>query len=269
MFLLSSVLSIVLLFLLSLLMPVMSFALPIYKIKKMKNFTFREKLIANIIVIILIGLINPWLTPFYLGFFIVIESLYNYFISKGDKVKKFDRIVIISLVTTALMTGLLFLLKDDINNNMGLLMEVYEKNFQISKAESLEVFEMIKNSVVYYIFIYTILSVFAMYISLDIKDYSQWEISFEWLLIYLLGYFAIHLFKIDNFYTNNILGIGECIFIFFGVKTLYSVFSKKIKYKGIANMIAVMLGLLFPFGTFVIGVFGGFKIDKIKINEKK
>lgn len=34
-------------------------------------------------------------------------------------------------------------------------------------------------------------------------------------------------------------------------------------------MIAVMLGLLFPFGTFVIGVFGGFKIDKIKINEKK
>ena len=260
MFLLSSVLSIVLLFLLSLLMPVMSFALPIYKIKKMKNFTFREKLIANIIVIILIGLINPWLTPFYLGFFIVIESLYNYFISKGDKVKKFDRIVIISLVTTALMTGLLFLLKDDINNNMGLLMEVYEKNFQISKAESLEVFD---------IFIYTILSVFAMYISLDIKDYSQWEISFEWLLIYLLGYFAIHLFKIDNFYTNNILGIGECIFIFFGVKTLYSVFSKKIKYKGIANMIAVMLGLLFPFGTFVIGVFGGFKIDKIKINEKK
>ena len=55
MFLLSSVLSIVLLFLLSLLMPVMSFALPFYKIKKMKNFTFREKLIANIIVIILIG----------------------------------------------------------------------------------------------------------------------------------------------------------------------------------------------------------------------
>ena len=29
-------------------------------------------------------------------------------------------------------------------------------------------------------------------------------------------------------------------------------------------MIAVMLGLLFPFGTFVIGVFGGFKIDKTK-----
>ena len=72
-------------------------------------------------------------------------------------------------------------------------MEVYEKNFQISKAESLEVFEMIKNSAVYYIFIYAILSVFAMYISLDIKDYSQWEISFEWLLIYLLGYFANHL----------------------------------------------------------------------------
>lgn len=269
MFLLSSVLSIVLLFLLSLLMPVMSFALPIYKIKKMKNFTPREKMIVNVVVMALIALINPWLLLFYVGFFMVIEFLYKYFNYMGSSIKKFDRIVIISLIVTVVMGVLLFLMKDDINSNLGLLMEAYEKNFQISKAESMEIFEMIKEDSLYYIFLYSILSTFIMYISLDINDYSDWEISFEWLLIYIVGYFAIHLFKMDNFYINNIMNIGESIFIFFGVKTLYSLFGKKMKYKGISNMLAVMVGLLFPFVTFIIGVLGGFKIDRIKIDTKK
>ena len=183
MFLISSTLSVVLLFILSLLMPVMSFTLPIYKIKKMKRFTSKEKIIVNIVAMLLIALINPWLLLFYIGFFVVIEELYKYFIYKGDKVKKFDRIIIISLLVTVIMGGLLFLLKDDINNNMGLLMEIYEKNFQITRSESLEIFNMIKDSSLYYIFIYSILTVFMMYVSLDIKDYSEWKISFEWLLL--------------------------------------------------------------------------------------
>ena len=126
---------------------------------------------------------------------------------------------------------------------------------------------MIKDSSIYYIFIYSILTVFMMYVSLDIKDYSEWKISFEWLLLYVIGYFIIHLFKIDNFYINNIFDIGECIFVFFGIKTLYSMFSKKIKYKGLSNMLAVTVALLFPYGTFLIGVLGGFKIDKNKLEK--
>lgn len=64
MILLSSVLTIILLFLLSLLMPVMSFALPVYKIKKMKDFSCREKLVANIVVMGAIAVINPMLFIF-------------------------------------------------------------------------------------------------------------------------------------------------------------------------------------------------------------
>ena len=40
------------------------------------------------------------------------------------------------------------------------------------------------------------------------------------------------------------------------------IFYKKIKYKGINNMLAVMIALLYPFGTFIVGVLGGFRIDK-------
>lgn len=111
MFLISSTLSVVLLFILSLLMPVMSFTLPIYKIKKMKRFTSKEKIIVNIVAMLLIALINPWLLLFYIGFFVVIEGLYKYFIYKGDKVKKFDRIIIISLLVTVIMGGIVIFIK--------------------------------------------------------------------------------------------------------------------------------------------------------------
>lgn len=267
MLILSSSLTIVLLFLLSLLMPVMSFTLPIYKIKKMKNFSNKEKIIINVLVMGIISLINPLLLFFYIGFFLIIEFFYQLFNIKFYQVKKFDRIVIISIIVTLFMGLLLFLIKDEINNNINLLMEVYEKNLHLNKAESLEIFNGIKNSFLYYIFIYSILNIFMMYISLDLDDYSNWKISFEWLLMYIIGYFLIHLFKIDNFYINNIFDIGESIFIFFGIKTFYSMLSSKIKYKGINNMLAVMIALLFPFGTFILGVLGGFGIDKyIKSN---
>lgn len=262
MLLLSSIVTIVLLFLLSLLMPVMSFTLPIYKIKKMKNLTKREKLIVNIVAMGAIALINPLLLFFYIGFFLVIEFLYEYFNFRLNRIKKFDRIIIISLTITLLMSVFLFFIKDEINSNIHLLMDVYEKNLQISRAESIEVFKEIQNSFIYYLFIYSILNIFMMYISLDIDDYQNWEISFEWLLIYILGYFLINIFKIDNFYINNLFNIGECIFVFFGIKTLYSLLYNKVKYRGINNMLAVMIALLFPFGTFILGVFGGFGIDK-------
>lgn len=262
MILVSSTLTVVLLFFLSLLMPVMSFALPIYKIKKMKNFTPKEKLIVNIVVMGIIALINPLLLFFYVGFFLTVEFLYEYFNYRLSNVKKFDRIVVISLVVTLLMGGLLFYIKDDIINNMEYLMEFYEKNFQLSKTESISVFNDMKANSLYYLFFYSILSIFTMYVSLDLNDYEEWKISFEWLLLYIGSYFVIHLLKVNNFFINNLLNIGETIFIFYGIKSIYSILSKKISFKGLNNMIAIMIAILFPFGTFVLGVFEGFKIDK-------
>ena len=157
MLILSSSLTIVLLFLLSLLMPVMSFTLPIYKIKKMKNFSNKEKIIINVLVMGIISLINPLLLFFYIGFFLIIEFFYQLFNIKFYQVKKFDRIVIISIIVTLFMGLLLFLIKDEINNNINLLMEVYEKNLHLNKAESLKIFNGIKDSFLYYIFIYSIL----------------------------------------------------------------------------------------------------------------
>ena len=257
------------LFMISLMMPIFSFLLPVYKIKKMRDLDFKQKVLINIIAIILIILMNPMLLGVYIGFFIVIELFYYYFEKINYSIKKFDRITITAIIVTAFMAGIFLFVKKDIDANIGTLMDIYQQRTNFSMEDVQMIFKELKANSLWLMFTYSMLCSFMTYFSLDKKDYEKWEVSYGWILIYIITFFISKIFKIDNFYTNNILGIGECIFIFFGVKTLYSVFSKKIKYKGIANMIAVMLGLLFPFGTFVIGVFGGFKIDKIKINEKK
>ena len=213
MILLSNIITSVLLFLLSLLMPIVSFSLPVYKIKRMDKLTYREKIVANVVIVMIIGLINISLLYYYIGFFMIVEFLYYSFNEKFINVKRFDRVVITSIIVTVILGLLMLYLKDDINQNIQFLMEFYEKNLQLSKAESLLMFEEIKDNSIYYIFIYTILNIFMMYISLDLENYENWEISFEWLLLYVFGYFSIHLFKIDNFYINNIFNIGEMIFI--------------------------------------------------------
>ena len=49
------------LFMISLMMPIFSFLLPVYKIKKMRDLDFKQKVLINIIAIILIILMNPML----------------------------------------------------------------------------------------------------------------------------------------------------------------------------------------------------------------
>lgn len=261
MFLVSS-LTIVILFVFSLIMPVMSFALPVYKIKKMKNFTFRQKIIANLIAMIVIGIIDPMLLILYIGFFITIEVAYYYFKKIKYSIKKFDRMILTTILITIFMSMLILFLKEDINKNIQLLMEIYEKNLDLTKVESLEIFNGIKESIIFYIFTYSMLCVFLTYVSLDVLDYENWEISFEWLLLYIIPYFLIKIWKIENFYILNIMDIGEIIFIFFGIKTIYKFLGENIKYKAINNMLAIISALLFPFGTFIIGVLGGFQNKK-------
>ena len=107
------------------------------------------------------------------------------------------------------------------------------------------------------------------YFSLDKKNYENWEISYGWVLIYITTFFAAKIFKIDNFYINNLMEIGKVIFIFFGLKSIYTALNKILKIRILNSFIAIFTSVMFPFLTFVIGVVSGFKIDKVLFNEKK
>lgn len=257
------------LFMISLMMPIFSFLLPVYKIKKMRELDFRQKVLINIIAIMLIILMNPMLLSIYIGFFIVIELFYYYFEKINYSVKKFDRITITALVVTAFMVGIFFLVKKDIDANIGTIMEMYQQRTNFSMEDVQVIFKEIKLNSLWLIFTYSMLCSFMTYFSLDKKNYENWEISYGWVLIYITTFFAAKIFKIDNFYINNLMEIGKVIFIFFGLKSIYTALNKILKIRILNSFIAIFTSVMFPFLTFVIGVVSGFKIDKILFNEKK
>lgn len=257
MFLLNS-LTIVILFVLSLILPVTSFLLPMYKIKKMQNLSIKKNILANIVAMIVITFINPLLLAIYILFYLSIELLYYYFNKKLSNVKKFDRIVITSIVISFFMGILGYFLRDDFVKNINFVMEAYKNNMNLTTAEATQLLLYIKNNALFFLFDYAVLCVFFIYISVDFKNYKKWEFSFEWLVVYIIPFFMIHILKIDNFYTRNIMEIGQAIFTFFGIKTLYSFISEYSKFKGLNNLLAFITAILCPFATFVIGVLGSF-----------
>lgn len=110
---------------------------------------------------------------------------------------------------------------------------------------------------------------FMTYFSLDKKDYGNWEVSYGWILIYIITFFIWKIFKIENFYIYNLMEIGKVIFIFFGLKSIYTMLNKILKIRILNSFIAIFTSVMFPFLAFVIGVLSGFKLDKAIFNEKK
>ncbi|WP_410208248.1 hypothetical protein [Fusobacterium sp.] len=261
MFLINSFM-IVILFMLSLAIPVSSFILPVYKIKKMRTLTFRSKIFANLIAMGIIGAISPKLLVMYFIFFIPIEVLYYYFNNMNPAVEKFDRIVIISLTVTVLMSIFVYLVRDDLQNGMNLIGQFYEQYLDLNPTEVKAIFESLKSNIIFYIFDYSILCVFFLYICVDLNHYEKWKISFEWLLLYIVPFFLVQIFKISNLYTINILKVGELIFTFYGIKTTYGFLAKYIRFKFLNNFVAFALAIQFPFPMFLIGVIGGFFTKK-------
>ena len=257
------------LFMLSLMMPIFSFLLPVYKIKKMRDLDFKQKVLINIIAIILIILMNPMLLGVYIGFFIVIELFYYYFEKINYSIKKFDRITITAIIVTAFMAGIFLFVKKDIDANIGTLMDIYQQRTNFSMEDVQMIFKELKANSLWLMFTYSMLCSFMTYFSLDKKDYEKWEVSYGWILIYIITFFISKIFKIDNFYINNLMEIGKVIFIFFGLKSIYTILNKILKVKILNSFIAVLTSVMFPFLAFVIGVFSGFKLDKVIFNEKK
>ena len=57
------------------------------------------------------------------------------------------------------------------------------------------------------IFSTSILCTFGIYIALEKKKDEIWELSFEWLLIYIIPFFILNLTSINNHYLQEIIKI--------------------------------------------------------------
>ncbi|MGL4307427.1 hypothetical protein [Cetobacterium sp. SF1] len=266
MFLLSSIV-IVFLFLLCISMPLVSFILPVYKIKKMSTLGIKERLIVNVIAMGILAYLDLMFLLLYVTFFLVIEGLYYYFKNFKNNIGIFDRIFITSIITTAIMGLYSYFIKDDIYSTMKMLKAVYETKFGMSPTEIQRAFNILKDYYIFTLFIYSGIATYFTYYILERNNYKNWEISYKWTILYMIGFFVEKYIKSDIFYGTNILEIGKLIYIIFGIKVIYSMLNQRINLTGINKIVSVIIGGTFPSLTFILGAIKSFNI-RIRIIRK-
>lgn len=241
--------------------PTTGFLLPIYKIKKLKNLSKNKRLMVEILVIVALFLLSPQLLVLYLVFFLAMEFLYN--ILKKYNFKEYDRIVLNSFIITIMSVGIIYYNRAELIANFQYIFEIYEKNLNLDllKLDFSSILYDVKSNLVYYTFIYVFFNIYVLHLYFERENYRKWEISFYWVLLYIIPFFLLKI-KIDNFYLKNILEVTKLVYCFYGVNGIYNNLSKIILEKSgsklfnevfVLMMVFVIATSIYPY-MFIIGV---------------
>jgi hypothetical protein len=250
-------------------MPIFSFLLPVFKIKKSEELSIKKRIIVDILSLIAIGSIDVSLLIVYIGVFLVIEGLYYYFEYRRRQTAIFDRIAITSIVVTSIMAIFGFLMKTELLTMSETLNALYVQKLGMTAKEINEIFMYIRENSLFLLFIYVGITTYLSYYFLKRKSYFKWEISYIWVVPYIITFFIINIFKFDNFYINNIFNITKVMYILFGIKVMASFFGKRINFKGLPKILSVVLALNFPTITFILGVIKSFNFKmKVRVIKK-
>ena len=112
---LMSAATIVLYFFLSLFLPFLTYLIPYYKITKVNLYKKKYSLAVNIIVALILVSINPGYLVLYLIFPYAMEFMFYLFNKIAKRMQVFNRIVLMSIVPTILISLYLYSNMDRIN----------------------------------------------------------------------------------------------------------------------------------------------------------
>ena len=253
----------------------------ITKLRIIKNMSFLKKAMINIGILLLMAITNPILMALYLGFFLVTETLYFIFENLSYNIKKGDRIVISSIVSTVVTAILMVFFKDMIGEYISsAILEIKDRMSNLSPSSQeyiyyksvlqnmLQSIKIIKNHWLTNIFSTSILCTFGIYIALEKKKNEIWELSFEWLLVYIIPFFILNLTNIKNHYLEEISEIGLGIFSLYGVAVVFNLLNKYTKMKYISAILAIYMLLYSNVTALAIGVVISF-MPELLIKIKK
>ncbi|WP_297406096.1 hypothetical protein [uncultured Cetobacterium sp.] len=253
------------LFLVSTSMPLLSWALPFYKIKKLENADFKTKAIANLVAIVAIGWIDiNFLFP-YLGIYITIEVLYILFDKYGRKIEMYDRIFIISLIVGVLISGYLFFNKIGLNLSLENLKEIYVQKTEFSQREINLAFDFIRKNTLLLIFIYTNFTVFLTYYFLKKDSFLKWKVSYLWLVPYIVLFFVEKYSGINSMYISNGVSIFKIVYALYFIKIITGLLNRRVKKQPICFIIAVIMTVLSPEFAFIFGALASGINIKVKV----
>ena len=274
---LMSAATIVLYFFLSLFLPFLAYLIPYYKITRVNLYKKKYSLAVNIIVALILVFINPGYLMLYLIFPYAMEFMFYLFNKIAKRMQVFNRIVLMSVVPTILISLYLYANMDMINYTMNYMITNLPRMKDIVEQVGIEtvvaVQESIQESMVlvrnYYIFgafFIVIVSYFFLFLNLIPSTYKLWKISCYWLIPYMLILWA-HKYNISSnlLIENNILECIKWMYVLYGIKVMYSLLDRiGVKTNIIKHAISMMIGLQYAPFVFILGALVSFEFIEVK-----
>ena len=274
---LMSAATIVLYFFLSLFLPFLAYLIPYYKITRVNLYKKKYSLAVNIVVALILVFINPGYLMLYLIFPYAMEFMFYLFNKIAKRMQVFNRIVLMSIVPTILISLYLYANMDMINYTMNYMIINLPRMKNIVEQVGIETVVALQKSLQesmtlvanYYIFgafFVVIVSYFFLFLNLIPSTYKLWKISCYWLIPYMLILWA-HKYNISSnlLIENNILECIKWMYVLYGIKVIYSLLDRiGIKANIIKHAISMMIGLQFAPFVFILGALVSFEFIEVK-----
>ena len=274
---LMSAATIVLYFFLSLFLPFLAYLIPYYKITKVNLYKKKYSLAVNIIVALILVFINPGYLMLYLIFPYAMEFMFYLFNKIAKRMQVFNRIVLMSIVPTILISLYLYSNMDMINYTMNYMITNLPRMKDIVEQVGIETVVAVQESIQesmtlvtnYYIFgafFVVIVSYFFLFLNLIPSTYKLWKISCYWLIPYMLILWA-HKYNISSnlLIENNILECIKWMYVLYGIKVMYSLLDRiGVKANIIKHAISMMIGLQYAPFVFILGALVSFEFIEVK-----
>ncbi|ATV62995.1 hypothetical protein CTM86_08015 [Fusobacterium pseudoperiodonticum] len=270
---LMSAATIVLYFFLSLFLPFLAYLIPYYKITRVNLYKKKYSLAVNIIVALILISMNPGYLMLYLIFPYAMEFMFYLFNKIAKRMQVFNRIVLMSIVPTILISLYLYANIDMINYTMNYIITNLPRMKDIMAQAGIETAEALQESMAlvtnYYIFgafFVVIVSYFFLFLNLIPSTYKLWKISCYWLILYMLILWA-HKYNISSnlLIENNILECIKWMYVLYGIKVIYSLLDRiGVKANIIKHAISMMIGLQYAPFVFILGALVSFEFIEVK-----
>ena len=266
---LMSVGTIIMYFFLSLFIPFLTYLIPYYKITKVNLYKKKYSLAINILVALILFYINSGYLLIYLIFPYTMEFMFYLFNKIAKRMQVFNRIVLMSIVPSILISFYLYFNMGRINyitTNLPRMTSIVEQvgieNVLILQKSIV----LISNYYIFSAFFVVILANFLLFLTLIPSTYKLWKISCYWIIPYILILWA-HKYNMSAniLFENNILEIIRWIYTLYGIKVIYNLTEKiGVKSNILKHGISMFLGLSYPMVAFLIGALASFEFIEIK-----
>ena len=265
--LLMSVGTIIMYFFLSLFLPFLAYLIPYYKITKVNLYKRKYSLTINIVVSLILYAISPSFLIYYLIFPYMMEFIFYLFNKFARRMQVYNRIVIMSLIPTALI--LLYINREEIINIVNLIPELEEfKKLGIEYTRRFQVTMLyLSQYIVSEVFKFVFLATLFLFLTLIPGTYKMWKVSCYWIIPYILILWSQRFSNIPHniFWEINILEIIKYIFVWYGIKNFYILIEKiGVKSNILKHGVSMLLGLSYPMVAFVVGALVSFEFIEVK-----